>query len=319
MGWEVAHRYPPDRLTLHLTNLCNANCIFCGYQFQKDSHGFLSDRHFQLAVDQYADMGGKIVDFTPLVGDALVDKNVFRRLTYAVEKNSFEKIFFYTNGILLGRKEYPERLLSTGISQITFSVPGFDKELYKRVYRNSSYNYMLKGINKFLILNAEAGYPVKVYFALKPDVRDSEGVFTEDYYQYIHPYIGDDSLRFVRNLDNWGGSITNELLTGDMKLAQPIPVAEKKIPCYYTFFLTILVDGSVRLCGCRFNNGTQKDQLVIGHLDDKSLVDLWSGEQATRVRQGFVDSSLAPVCIDCAHYGPYSGKEKVEFELVGSE
>ncbi len=33
----------PFELHLELTNLCNANCIFCPYQYQERATGFMSD------------------------------------------------------------------------------------------------------------------------------------------------------------------------------------------------------------------------------------------------------------------------------------
>jgi hypothetical protein len=174
---------------------------------------------------------------------------------------------------------------------------------------------MLTGVSRFLKINGDAGKPVKVYFSLKPDVSDKEGVYTRDFSEYIEPYIDSDSLRYVRLLDNWGGSVTQEVLTGNMKLAKPIPVDQKRAPCFYTYFVSVLVDGSVRLCGCRFNNGSQFDALVVGHLDKESLMEMWSSEETRRVRSSFVQGNLASVCVSCSHYGPYTGKERTQVPI----
>ena len=40
-------RLRPFELHLELTNLCNANCIFCPYQFQERPTGFMSDEVFE--------------------------------------------------------------------------------------------------------------------------------------------------------------------------------------------------------------------------------------------------------------------------------
>ena len=86
MIWKEGHLYQPDRMTVQLTNICNANCTFCAYQYLEDEKSFLKDAHFYKAVDQYSEIGGQCVDLTPLVGDILVDPKVFDRLKYVNSK-----------------------------------------------------------------------------------------------------------------------------------------------------------------------------------------------------------------------------------------
>ena len=314
--WVSSHLYPPDRLTIQVTNICNADCIFCGYQYLEDEKAFLKDEHFFSAIDQYSDMGGQQIDFTPLVGDLLVDKDIFNKLNYATKEKNFDIVKFYTNGILLAREKYPENLLHCGPTHVIFSVPGFEEELYKRVYRSKQYKSMISGVHEFLKLNHESGYPIKVSFALKPDISDDEAVYnTEDYKKYVEPYIQPNSLHFVRDLDNWGGSIKQTDLLGRMKLIAPPPIEEKAFPCYFTFFLALMVDGHVRLCGCRFNNGTEYDGLIVGHIEDNSLLEIWQNDKVREIRENFLKKKLVSVCETCTHYAPYSGKERTKYTI----
>ena len=313
--WQDAHLYPPDRLTIQVTNICNANCTFCAYQYLKDKQGFISQEHFIASVDQYEQMGGSYVDFTPLVGDLLVDPKIFDKLNYVTSKKSFKTVKFYTNGILLSKRDYPKRLLEAAPTHVIFSVPGFEEEMYERVYRTKAYKRMLRGIHEFIKMNKEAGSPIKINFVLKPDISEEEGVYTKDYEEFIEPYIDSDSLIFLKDLDNWGGSIKQEDLTGNMKLASMIPIEKKNKPCYYTFFLAIMVDGHVRLCGCRFNNGTEYDDLVVGHIGEKSLLEIWQSEKVRETRANFLKKKLASVCQSCTHYAPYSGKERAKYTI----
>src|SRR5260370_9528104 len=69
----------PYELHLELTNLCNANCIFCPYQFQERPTGFMSDQVFDKAVDDYVKINGGSVGLTPIVGDALIDPKFLGR------------------------------------------------------------------------------------------------------------------------------------------------------------------------------------------------------------------------------------------------
>ena len=313
--WQDAFLYPPDRLAIQATNVCNADCIFCGYQYLKDEKSFLKDEHFYKAVDQYAKMGGRIIDFTPLVGDLLIDPKIFEKLNYVRDKGTFKKVKFYTNGILLDRKGYPEKLLESLPTFVTFSAPGFDEEMYKRVYRSNSYKKMLRGTHKFLKLNKEKGWPIRASFTLKPDRPKEESVFTRDYKEYIEPYLENNSLYYVGDLDNWGGSIKQSDLTGNMKLAEEIALEKKGFPCYFTFFLSLMVDGHVRLCGCRFNNGTEYDELIVGHIGESSLLEIWQSDKVKEIRKNFIAKKLVSVCQSCTHYAPYSGNERAEYKI----
>ena len=137
-----------------------------------------------------------------------------------------------------------------------------------------------------------------------------------DYREKIEPWLErEEYLVHVKNLDNWGGALKPEHLTGNMQMVDPVPVELKNKPCYFTYFIALMTDGHLRLCGCRFNNGTEYDDLVIGHIDETPLLELWQGDAALRVREGFTRGRLAPVCQTCTHYGPYSGKERALFTI----
>lgn len=48
----------PFELHLELTNICNANCIFCPYQFQTRQHETMTDNVFEKALANYLAEGG---------------------------------------------------------------------------------------------------------------------------------------------------------------------------------------------------------------------------------------------------------------------
>src|SRR5437868_3192413 len=56
----------PFELHLELTNICNASCIFCPYQFQARPTGFMSDEVFETAVNDYVQINGGSVGLTPI-------------------------------------------------------------------------------------------------------------------------------------------------------------------------------------------------------------------------------------------------------------
>src|SRR5947199_10131101 len=87
----------PFELHLELTNLCNANCVFCPYQFQQREVQFMSDEVFEKAVGDYAAMGGGSVGLTPVVGDALIDPKFIDRVRYLRALPMIDRIWLTTN------------------------------------------------------------------------------------------------------------------------------------------------------------------------------------------------------------------------------
>ena len=61
---------------LELTNACNANCSFCAYRFMQRGVKITSFEDFKKIVNNYNIIGGGDLNFTPVVGDPLVDKNI---------------------------------------------------------------------------------------------------------------------------------------------------------------------------------------------------------------------------------------------------
>jgi sulfatase maturation enzyme AslB (radical SAM superfamily) len=87
-------------LHLELTNLCNANCVFCPYQYQARETQFMSDEVFHKAVGDYMTIGGGSVGLTPIVGDALIDPKFLGRVRHIGSFSQADRIWLTTNAIL---------------------------------------------------------------------------------------------------------------------------------------------------------------------------------------------------------------------------
>src|SRR6478672_8075702 len=72
----------PPSLNIELTNICNADCVFCGYQYQQRAKGIMSDEVFHRAVSEFVNCGGGDVFLTPIVGEATVDTKFLGRVKY---------------------------------------------------------------------------------------------------------------------------------------------------------------------------------------------------------------------------------------------
>ena len=73
----------PILLNIETTNICNANCIFCAYQYQEREQKFMDINLCHNIVDQYIALGGKNISLIPVVGDPLTDLNFIDKIKYA--------------------------------------------------------------------------------------------------------------------------------------------------------------------------------------------------------------------------------------------
>lgn len=285
----------PFELHLELTNLCNANCVFCPYQFQTRETEFMSDEVFHKTVSDYVATGGGSVGLTPVVGDALIDPKFLERVRYLRSLPQIDRIWLTTNCILLDRFGV-EAILRSGIDALNVSTAGFDAEMYQRVYRNASYQRMRRNVSELVAANAALGAPVAITIALRPD-RPLEAVMADPDFQPILAHR--PQLDFTWSFTSANGRITREILPPTMKLRV---VTRRPEACVNTYNGPIVLpDGTVMGCSCVAAMDALQD-LGIGNIMQSSLAQIWSGERIRQLRSGFKSGDLNSTCAGCDMY-----------------
>src|SRR5262245_43541628 len=173
----------PFELHLELTNVCNANCVFCPYQFQTREFTFMTDEVFYKAVNDFVACGGGSVGLTPVVGDALIDPKFVQRVTYLRSLTRIDRIWVITNAILLDKHGVSE-ILNSGLSAITISTSGFDEDTYRRIYRSAAYQRVRKNILELLEKNSLRPNPIPIAIGLRSD-RPLKEVLADPDFQSI--------------------------------------------------------------------------------------------------------------------------------------
>ena len=284
----------PFELHLELTNLCNANCVFCPYQFQQREVEYMSDAVFQKAVGDYVAIGGS-VGLTPIVGDALIDPKFLARVQYLRSLPAIDRIWLTTNAILLD-KHGVDGVLDAGLSFITISTAGFEEEMYRRVYRNSSYQRMRRNVLALLEGNQRRGNPIPITIGLRPD-RPLEEVMKHPDFQEILAYK--PALDFTWSYTSAGGRIGRAELPAAMKLRV---VNKRHEPCVSLYNGPIvLANGTVMACSCVASMDAVAD-LGIGNVLETPLLKIWQGEQLRQIRRQFESQALNKTCATCDMY-----------------
>lgn len=300
-GWKHFAGMPPRVLVIELTNVCNANCIFCGYQYDTRRKGIMARDLYLRVIKEFREMGGTAIAFAPLVGEPLVDPEFIDRVK-EVKSLGFINIYANTNGILL-YKHNIEALLTSGITRLIISTAPFEKERFEKLYRNKEYGKLIEGLKTLLSLNKKMGNPVRIKISFRSDIPLKRVLASLDYKKHIKPYINNerkDLEILLEGYDNWGGMIKQAELLGAMKLG--IMPAYKARPCLRTFNCMVTWDGRVRGCGCRFSNLDREDSLFVGSLNGASLKEIWFGDSIRQLRDSFIKGALCLTCRNCTMY-----------------
>jgi MoaA/NifB/PqqE/SkfB family radical SAM enzyme len=303
---ECRHILAAAGMTLGVTSICNAKCVFCAYPRAVASKGLQAGvmpfELFKKAVDEWASLEGQSIDLTHTVGDPLVDPGLLEKIEYARKQARIPLTTLTTNGILLDRNETYKGLVDLGVSAVAISTQGTDPEIYRQVYGVDQYEEVISGVHHLLDYNRSQGEPVAIAIRFRNAQKPSEIIRSEDFQKRIKPYLsGKVRCNFTVDYDNWGGTITEQDMAGVMRLRKAPPKLD--IPCVSLFGFLIRHDGSVRLCGCRFKR-TDMDDLVVGNIRRQSLLEISTGDRAWGVISGFAAGVRPESCEGCRLYRP---------------
>ncbi len=291
------------KLYLGITNICNARCVFCGYKKIKSldrREGIMSWRIFKKAIDDFSALGGGVVSLTPIVGEPLLDPGIIEKIHYAVLASNIESVYLFTNGILLSKGNLYKKIVNSGIDSITISTPGFDEQIFKKVYGSDDYFVMLSGVKALLAYNKSQGEPIKIILEFKSPINPSRALSSDDYIQQIKPFISERVyIKFLFDYDNWGGLVGKKDLLGVMRLKRTPKF--KRWPCTENDNVAVLFDGAVRLCGCRLAS-SEHDELVVGNIKTASLEAILRGQEANSIKERFERGAAPTVCRRCSRY-----------------
>lgn len=297
---------PSAYLVAGVTNICNAKCTFCAYPRVVANKtlqtGVMSLEVFKKAVDEWAALGGQSLDLTPVVGDPLVDPGILDKVDYAVNRAGLKDVYLTTNAILINRNETYKKLIDLGIAAVYISTQGASKEVYEKIYGVKHYDEAMSGVRNLMEYNRSKNEPARIVVRFRNHEKPSTIIRSPDFKKYIQPYLSERvRVNFTVDFDNWGGTIKEQDMTGFMRLRKLPPMLN--VPCKNLFNYAVRHDGKVRLCGCRLTT-TDNDDLVVGNVRDKTLLELSQGDEAWNIIKGFYEGKRPTTCVECTFYQP---------------
>lgn len=289
----------PAKLAVETTNICNANCIFCAYQFQTRPQGFMDMALYSRILSEFAAGGGGCLELTPSGGDSFVDPHIIERIRMARAFPAIGTIRMATN-LILAHKHGMAAIVGSGLSQMTVSMPGFDAEIYERIYRSKMYPQVLANLLELLEENQRAGRPIDIVLGIRGDQTLAQLTASPDF-KAVSALLPPDKIEIAYRYNSWGGKVGIEQLSPGMILKKPGSLRHPRIsPCSQLYLgAMVFWDGRVGGCTCVDINA---EDLIIGDLRCQSLADIWRGPQLAALRQAFVSGHLPKVCRQCNEY-----------------
>lgn len=283
----------PSDVNVEPSNLCNADCVFCGYQFQERLHQEIPIDVASEIIAAAKRAGVKRLGLTPVVGEPLVNRRIEELIRIAAAPPQALNTGLTTNGILLTPARY-QSLVEAGLTSICISMTYPDEEEYFRIYRN-------KGLNKIVanlegILDIFSNRSCDISLSIRTPRRRWRG-----HPLFVRARTAGWHIDRNRFYDDWSGR-TAPIMEAEGLWTRPN--RPKILPCSMLYSGPhFFSDGRSTACGCRDLDG--KSEL---RLDSKELLcdmgKVYRTGAVEELRERFRNSDAPAICMSCRHYNP---------------
>lgn len=291
----------PKAIYIEPTNICNANCIFCAYQFYGAKKKVMNHEVLVKVLEESKKMEVKNINLTPFAGEIFTDKSIIDKLEL-IKKYSFKNISTYSNLIEIHKVDI-RSFLNSGITDFYISTSPLREDLYEKIYRSKKYSRFLDNLEMFLIAfnTIEEKTIKKVSIEFRSNMSLEDCINLEDYKKRIEPLITKNiTVSAMTIFDSWMGVISQDNLLDGMKIAKQN--GKKISPCSRLNNVQVLSNGDMRVCGCRFNNESDKDIFLIGNIQDISIIDAYNSSYVYKIKKDFILGNPPTECQKCSWY-----------------
>jgi radical SAM protein with 4Fe4S-binding SPASM domain len=281
-------KYPPVRLWIEITGVCNLKCIMCPQSRRKDI-GHMPVELFKKIIDEASDF---VFDIKFNVGgEPTLHPNFEQMLQYAKEKGIDTEM--HTNATVL-TEEKSLKILQSGLDVISFSLDTFDPTIYEASRIGGKFERTRDNIKRFLELKKEGGYrkPHTIIQLLHipglSEDKDSSEKSVRSFYRGF-PF---DEIKTIK-AHNIGGKVRDSesgKVMFEFQHFDPHPCGD----VYHA--MSIKWSGAVVPCCTDF-----LDQYLLGDLNSSSLLEIWNNGQFRTLRKALVEGRYRdiPLCADC--------------------
>jgi MoaA/NifB/PqqE/SkfB family radical SAM enzyme len=161
--------YESLNLVIILTKICNANCIFCVYQFLPNSERIhMLDKVFSRVIEDIKRVGILSVHLTSMGGEPTLAPSLLEKIK-RLRQAGVRTIALTTNAILLDKIGI-EQFLESGPDIINISTTPFDANMYRRIFRSEQFERMRSNVINLLTQNKCRHKPRRITIGIRSDI-----------------------------------------------------------------------------------------------------------------------------------------------------
>ncbi|MBF0605786.1 MAG: radical SAM protein [Nitrospirae bacterium] len=251
----------PKWFLIETINACNARCIMCGIDFDKNPNPRrMSDALFEKIareIGQYHDHVEKVMLY--LDGEPLLDKRL-PRFIRTMKKNKVKIVNVASNASLLNEK-LAQELMEAGLDEIYITVDSLKKEVYQAIRVGLDLDTVLDNIHRLIELrnHLKPSLVIRMQMVLQEKNLTEGDHFTH----YWRTRLTAADQVVVRRAHNWGSQVAVHRFGGEDQANQ--------IPCIALWGTFVVhADGTVPLC-CM----DTRSHYPLGHLNHESIAQIW--------------------------------------------
>lgn len=298
----------PKILHLGLSDVCNLQCLFCGFHGMKtmwsDCGHFMTMETTKVIAEQTREIDTIDTLYITHDGEDFLNKQWFEIVQYILQHTGIDTFWAYTNGMLLN-DENIEKLqkLDCGKIKLVISIDGNTAQENDEQRKGSSYRIIRDNVRNAASKLDRGRFTIMInnnHVIAEETIAAQDYVFTE-YHQEAPDYLKEDFADY-----------DIPILAGPTLFLQPIeagfPQTQKYKPvkvrktkslagCLNPFeIVSVNAQGDVLLCGCNVA------QDIIGNVHDNTILKMWLGnEKLNEVRRMIKEEKKTPdVCRSCS-------------------
>ena len=284
----------PRWMHLESTNYCNANCYFCPHKTLRRGLGYMDVKLFERAVDEIGIYGVRRLTLH-LMGEPLLHPEIFNMVAYAKTKPKIQMVDFSTNGALLTEAKI-DGVMRAGLDVINVDMDGATAATYENARRGLKFETTVRNLRNLIeAVHASATRKphIKLQVIQTPAVQAEMDLFWEIWKPIL---AGKTCVEvFLKKYEWWSGAKPEDVQsTADWGTPGPLYV---RLPCgMLERQMNVFWNGEVNHC-CLDANG----DLKIGDFREQSLMEIWQGAPAQKLRALVRDGSYAKIkpCDGC--------------------
>lgn len=289
-----------NTVSIETASRCNLKCKMCSHPTNERNSHFMGTDEFKTIIDRLLETKIRRVLFN--MGEPLMNKDLFRMVTYAKDKGFF--IYISTNGQLLSEKAI-NRVLDTGVDALKVSVEGCTPEVYEKIRIGGNFDRLFRNVVRLHELKTRRGSPLYSWISTVL-MKGNEDIV--EFVKFWGPYCDDIELSGMT--DHIGLVESNKDISLTDKWTH-----RKNCPQIKPFKeLNVLSNGDMVLCCVDFHA-----RCKLGNLLTDDLNDIWQSEKMTAIRTKAYSGQIPDIdpCRQC-HICDYSGLLNDSLQTVGA-